>query len=196
MAQKALLESKGAFAFQIEFDVSETETHKSTAKVTQHPVESGAQISDHVINEADTLDLIAWITNTPIVKEADALTLDPSRAENAYAELLTIKQTGTQCNVITTLRSYDTMLITELSITRDRNTGQAISISLKLINVRTATNQTVEAPAPKVLRGNPVKDQGKKTTDAAPADVTEKNKTILLQLGQKLSDNITSLTGG
>ena len=40
-------------AFRVEFDVAENETHKSSARVTDHPVETGAVISDHVVSEPD-----------------------------------------------------------------------------------------------------------------------------------------------
>lgn len=191
ITQKVIIETDTAGILQ--FDVTESETHKSTAKVTDHPVETGAQISDHVINEPDTLDLIAWVTNTPIASTDQLIAFSPARAEQAYEQLRQMKSTGAPCAAETTLRTYESMLITELTITRNKDTGQAISVSLKLKELQTATNQTVAAPTPKMLRGNTLKEEGKKPTDAASEAVSAKSRSMLDSLFHELPSNLSSV---
>lgn len=48
------------------FDAVLNEHHGKNAKATEHPVESGSNISDHVQVERDTLELQVMITQTPI----------------------------------------------------------------------------------------------------------------------------------
>lgn len=53
------------------FDSIDQEQHESIAEVTEHPVENGSNVSDHVRPGNDILGLVATVTNTPI--EADTL---------------------------------------------------------------------------------------------------------------------------
>jgi len=50
----------------ITFDVIESENHESVAEVTDHPVEVGANISDHIRPLPDRLSLTAYTSNQPI----------------------------------------------------------------------------------------------------------------------------------
>lgn len=195
--QRARIEAEDTLGFDfVLFDVVESETHRSAAKVTDHPVEAGAEISDHVVTEPDTLDLVARVSNTPIVSEADAVLLTSDRVEEAYTALRGIKERRTTVSASTTLRVYEGMIITELSVTRDAATGDVLAVALKLREVRTVVSALAEAPhtESKPLRGRRAIDEGKKATEPAPAPVAERSQTILLQLGRKLSNNVSNLT--
>ena len=50
----------------IAIDCTVTERHTSTATVTEHPVESGSNITDHIRPEPVQLSVNGIITNTPI----------------------------------------------------------------------------------------------------------------------------------
>jgi len=50
----------------ITFDVIENELHENIAEVTEHPVEVGANVSDHVRPLPDQLSLTAYTSNQPI----------------------------------------------------------------------------------------------------------------------------------
>lgn len=49
------------------FDVVESEFHESVSEVTDHPVEVGVNVSDHVRPLPDRFSMTGFITNTPIV---------------------------------------------------------------------------------------------------------------------------------
>lgn len=51
---------------EIQFDAVLTEEHAAPTTVTQHPVEKGATISDHVRPEQERVTIQALVTNTPI----------------------------------------------------------------------------------------------------------------------------------
>lgn len=51
----------------ITFDVIESELHELVSEVTDHPVEIGVNISDHVRPLPDRLSLTGYTTNTPII---------------------------------------------------------------------------------------------------------------------------------
>lgn len=50
----------------VEFDVTTTEVHSSAAEVTEHPVEAGANVTDHIRPRLDKVTLECGITNTPL----------------------------------------------------------------------------------------------------------------------------------
>ena len=51
----------------ITFDVIESENHESVAEITEHPVESGVSVSDHIRPLPDRLSLTAYTSNQPII---------------------------------------------------------------------------------------------------------------------------------
>lgn len=51
----------------ITFDVIENELHESVAEVTDHPVEEGLNVTDHVRPLPDRFSLTGYVSNTPIV---------------------------------------------------------------------------------------------------------------------------------
>ena len=52
---------------RLDFDASVRESYEASGEATEHAVERGASISDHVKPNADTLTLEAIVTNGPIV---------------------------------------------------------------------------------------------------------------------------------
>lgn len=58
-------------SFLITLDAAERERHRLASQVTDHPVESGANVSDNIRPEPDTLEIEGIVTNTPIVVPSD-----------------------------------------------------------------------------------------------------------------------------
>ncbi len=52
--------------FFMEFDATLNETHDSSSDITQHPVEDGSVITDHVRPRPDALSLNVFVSNHPI----------------------------------------------------------------------------------------------------------------------------------
>lgn len=191
--QQAFILADGILA-TITFDVSENETHRGSAKVTDNPVERGANVADHVIIGPDTLDLVARVSNTPIASDVEIEALDPQRAEAAYETLRTMKNAATTCQVLTTLRSYQNMVITSTSVQRNAATGEVLAVTISLQEIRTATSETIAAPTPSVKRGSAAVDQGKKATSNATPAADAKAKTVLLKGATFFSDSVAKLT--
>lgn len=66
MAQLVFLYEQGGELSLLKFDALLTEQHSATATVTEHPIERGANIIDHVRPERRHLTIEAFVTNTPI----------------------------------------------------------------------------------------------------------------------------------
>ena len=197
--QKVMLDSDdlellSSGAFRVEFDATTRETHSKTAQVTEQPVESNANIADHIVRQPDTLDLIAWVTNTPIVGVAEAGALTGDLCREAYDTLRGIMNDGVTVNVLTTLRLYETMAITSLAVTRDAATGDALALSLSLREVRTARTAAVDAPTPSVARAKPLAAGGKAPTRPATDAESDKVSDTLTNTG--LTSGISGITNG
>ena len=60
-----LLPDDGSSAL-VAFDLTMSEGHHNVSKVTEHPVEQGSNVADHIRQETLTLTLDVFVTNTPI----------------------------------------------------------------------------------------------------------------------------------
>ena len=183
----------------VTLDATLTEVHTSTAQATEHPVESGVDISDHIIQRPDEVDIAGVISNTPIeIVEriggilaggvsgpagAASAAFNPQRAEDAYEELRILKTTGTLITVVTPLRTYEQMAITSLVVNRDSATGDAVALSMRMKEVRLVESLTVDVD-PAILRAKPKKTRGRQPpaqADTATSAKAEEQDTLLKQ---------------
>lgn len=54
---------------EIDFDLIESETHTNVSELTEHPIEKGEDVTDHVKHDPFELSLSVWVTNSPIVEQ-------------------------------------------------------------------------------------------------------------------------------
>lgn len=162
----------------IEWDASESETHSLSSQVTMHPVEQGSDVSDHVIHKPTRLTLKLLQTNHPIYKNP-YYDLGPDRVGRTFDALDELRLFAVPFEVVTSLRRYENMLIESIEVDRNAKTGQALSVSVSLTQVRLVSNATV--PDPRDLRGKTGKKEGLKPTTpvAAGSPVAEKSYTVL-----------------
>ena len=188
-------------------DATTTETHTGTAQVTDHPVEDGADISDHIIQQPDQIDIVGIVTNTPIgIVErignilagaesggpagAASAAFDPERAEDAYNVLRELKDTGTLVTITTKLRTYENMAITRVSVSRDARTGDAVPLAISAREVRTVEGLAVIID-PAVLRAKPTNNRGRQT----PAPAQAQTAAAAEERGSILSSIVNSAFG-
>lgn len=138
---------------QITFDASPGETHLWTATVTEHPVEKGVAITDHVRPGAFRISLDLVVTNTPLSlpgSQDDSFTDGVTRSSGQQQlggalGTATVYQWSAQFDrvrkiydaltdlignapqdgitVITSLALYDSMEIVNISVPRNASTG-------------------------------------------------------------------------
>lgn len=173
----------------VTLDASVNEVHSAEVEVTDHPVEKGANVSDHKRSKPETIQIEGVISNTPIPKPDDQLTtrqtgsisfssrgeMDVSLVTNAWDALRKIKDGDELVQVITSLRIYDNMAITSLSAPRDARTGQVLRFTAQLKQIKIVNSQTVAVSDTKKNVS-----LGKKA--ATPTPAAEANKTTLKQL--------------
>ncbi len=152
----------------IELDVTLRETHERSAQITDHPVEGGVQIQDHISNDPRRLTLEGFITDTPLV----ILGLQGDRAQDGFDELERLYDERAMFTVTTGLRVYRNMAFESLSIPRTRESALRFTATMKQIT--TVKSERGEVPADGVAEdagGGPVGGSTTETRDLASSEV-------------------------
>lgn len=157
----------------VQVDASIKETHKRSSPPTEFPVENGTTITDHVIIKPFNLELTGIISDTPIgnaqqlITEAattlvSALTppigliagsvayalyksLSNSKSPSvaAYEQLLNLQQNAQPVDILTSLKRYTNMWISDISVPRDAETGKVLLFTVSLVQLLLVTPQSV-----------------------------------------------------
>lgn len=121
------------------FDAVFSTDHSANATVTQHPVQSGASISDHAYMEPDEVSVEIGMTDT-----AASVSGGASHSVNAYAQLRAIMELREPFTLITRLKTYRNMLITSISAPDDYKTMNALRASIYFQQVNVVSVSTVK----------------------------------------------------
>lgn len=140
-----------------EIDVTLTEQHEFMNTISNYPIEDGTSISDMVKQQPYKLKLTGLTSNTPISflggKLGDKLIRQDltNKSQVAFNKLLqmagyAIPKVGTQdpikntsvklLTIFTGLLVYRDMIITNISFTRDKSTGESLPYSIDFQNVK------------------------------------------------------------
>jgi hypothetical protein len=133
-----------------EIDAFLVEQYNFSNKMTNLPVEEGSNISDHVIEEHDTISIEAFIGSTKFETYTGEIPEDIStmeipdqkaRIRQAYHELLRMKREKQPLDVVTGLDTFTDMLITSLNISRDVESGADLPFSMTFQNIKTVKSE-------------------------------------------------------
>ncbi len=172
----------------INFDASLREGHGRTAEVTEHPVEAGANISDHIRKLPDTLDIEAVISDHPLFFLASLNADSPistdvgpvsSRVDAAREELERIMDDGETVDVATTLKTYENMALQSVTFERTMATGNSLAAVMSFKEIVIAQTETIEStPEPETSGNNQPSNLG--TQSPPPATPPETSNSSLL----------------
>lgn len=152
----------------ITIDATIEETLTDTLQVTEHPVEEGAQITDHSYVQMPGLVMRCGWSNASansLLSLQSSSPFDGGRVtvgdyvSSVYSQLVALLQSGTVFDVVTSIRMYTSMLITSLALTRDAKTSQALMVTATMRQVRIVSTSSAKLP--------PTQNQ------ATPADTAE-----------------------
>lgn len=164
-------------------DVTIEESHRDELTVTEHPVEQGAQISDHAFkNPAEVICRYGWSNSSGSAGFAATLipgglgalpgvsnlaqggVSGPDVAE-VYQTLLTLQESRQPFDLVTGKRVYNNMLIRSLQLHTDASTENALMVTAVMREVIIVQTQTVLLKADKQASPQdtaPVSPQGTK----------------------------------
>jgi hypothetical protein len=113
----------------LEIDVTLEETHERSAEITDHPVEGGSFIQDHIVNAPKKLMMTGMITDTPLGGDSGP------RAQEAFDVLETLYDSRSTFTVVSGFKVYDDMAIESLSMPKTREGALRFSAQLKQLRI-------------------------------------------------------------
>lgn len=125
---------------RIKFDLILTEDHNFSNIVTDHNIEDGTQISDHIKNELERGSLTGLITNFSI----QIFGLQGNRAQNAFDEMIRLWKERVLVTIVTVMRVYEDVAIENITVNRSEATGEAISMNVSFRQVKQVKLKSVE----------------------------------------------------
>jgi len=182
------------------FDAVLSTEHKGSVTVTSHPVQFGASVTDHAINDPDEVMLSIGMT--------DAMeNVGANHSVNAFTQLRAIKEARRPVTLVTRLGSYENMLITSLSAPDDYTTmnalkAQIIFTGIEVVQVGVVTvQQTVTASKTVSDSGSSKKPKSKKGNGTKTTKEPEVINATALKKGidglvSGVSKWIKGITGG
>lgn len=209
MADTSILFTQGPVKIDsIELDAAISLTHQSAVTITEHPVEDGANISDHSRPRPESIVIDGVISNTRLglkqelrVVEAfgqrfqvAAGSTSPNAAGYAQEALVKLKELSTQrktFTVVTRRRTYTDMMIETLSSPEDKNTGDSLRFTATCRQVIIVRNKVTRRVVAKEPKAQPKIKAGKQTPkEADPAKVS---KSILTHLDDSTGGGLFKL---
>ncbi len=175
----------------LRFDVVSQETHKLDNEITEHPVESGANVSDHVRAELDNVTLEVFVSNCPIspfdrfsydsdIGNVQASTISDSKSVSVlrfpeardnvvdtYTKLRQLRDDATLLQVITRLYNYENVVIKSVGIPRSAADGDGARMTIEFKEIRLVETKKVPTPIVTVPRAKAVVNSGAKNTKPA-----------------------------
>lgn len=151
----------------IAWDATVTESHTLANDITDHPVEEGSNVADHIRRKPDVLVIEAMVTDTPLtddgtVVESASAALVEGRAVAIYNQLRELAA-GQVFTVTTGVRDYDSMAIEGIDLPRSLQTGKALRFTLRMKQIRIVRTKIVNLPKTNLARAKPKQKLGKAT---------------------------------
>lgn len=117
---------------KIEMDATVSTNDDISTTVTDHPVEDGANIADHIRDEPDKLTIEGIVTRTPVENPISLLLESGTRQEEAWQQLQAVQKAHVLVDVDTPVASYTDMAIERLARVRNAGVGEALQVTINL----------------------------------------------------------------
>lgn len=155
------------------FDAYLSIAHVSNLKITEHPVQTGANISDHAYLEPKELTIEVGMSDVAKDIIDGQFSGSWSRSVKAYEKLRELQSQRIPVDVLTRLGLYKNMMITALSVPDDYKTLYGLRASVTMKEILVATTRTVKISA---------RPQTTDSTNRGQPEPVEPNESILFQL--------------
>lgn len=157
----------------LDIDVAKNVTYERAAEVTEHPVESGSPIGDHIRTTNGTFTLEGVISDTPVRiprTHTRGLTRAPTnvdlavgdqrvqvqlqrwsgtldRRRDCYRELNALIRDRRPVTLTTRLETIENLAITRVLVTDDEEAGNTLKMSIGFTQLRIAGTSRAAVPA-------------------------------------------------
>ncbi len=151
--------------------ISSEITHSIT--ITEHPIEDGGLIADHVRSAPVQVTITGLVTNSPVVMLGYAVlpSFDATRRQTAYEALRALEQMREAVQIETELRVFPDMVMSDLRVPRNRQNFDALEFTATFRHVQKVGLQTVALKDEEQVKAlaTPATDVGRQEAPAASA---------------------------
>jgi len=119
-------------SFSLVFDLQLTESHSFDSEVSNHPVENGSPISDHIQKKLSTGSASFYVSNY-------SLTIDElvtNRVQDVYDLFKQLWKSKELVTLVTDLDVYEDVAITKVGTSRAEKTGEAGTFEVSFTEFR------------------------------------------------------------
>jgi hypothetical protein len=167
------------------FDAVLSESIQLSAEVTKEPCETGVVVSDHYIKNPARLELEVVVSDTPLSPNvSEVFDSDDGRGAVALATLEGLMASGEPFNVQAGMRFFESVVIEDISTTRDARNAGWLRARIVLTEVRITSTETITYPPRKA--GKTARQAAKPVTkgeqSTKPVETKEEARSILFQM--------------
>ena len=159
----------------LQIDIVSSEVIELPSETTDNPIESGAEVTDHIINRPIMLRMICQIGGSTLLNFTD------DRKLEGYEALKKLRDDKLPVTVVSGLETFSNMLINNISIDRNLQNASVLQFQIEFKQAKIVSSQRVD------VSNNVSATKEPKTKDRA---TTTKNKGKV----QAKSDTATTST--
>lgn len=162
---------------EIQVDAFVKESHAFSNDISEHPIESGGAIVDHISNKAISLSLDGIISNTPISLLGLTAFDSGKRAfanesnnfvESAFKKIEELFQERKPLTISTSLKDYRNMVLESLTIERGGGACDSLMFTCTARQIQIVNQKLIALPKPKAKRAQPKERKGLQETQTMP----------------------------
>jgi len=201
----------------LQLDASIKETHNLKATISSIEIEKAEdgtnKINDNVVFEPESLQIEGFVSEAPIslldsltnvgaglisnvspaigavgaFLSTELMNKDEDRQQNALKQLIGLWKSAIPFTVVTGLRRYENMLITNINLPVDTRLGKSLRFTIDMIKVKLVESKTVLIPKARVKSdaqhsASTKQDVGKQGTTEASEQEAERGSSVLSKL--------------
>lgn len=157
-------------SFSLVFDLQLSESHSFDSVVTNHPVENGSPISDHIEKKLRSGSSSFLISNYSLTQGE----LETNRVQDIYDLFKQLWSAKELVTLVTDLEVYENVAITKVSIARQAGVGEAGTFAVSFTEFRIVRLKKVSVDAnivvteletPQAKQSSPPVDVGSQTPE-------------------------------
>lgn len=155
----------------IEFDALISEDKSYQQEIPEYPTEDGYSISDTIILKPITVNLVLYISNTPVTwyRRHGISTV---RVQDVMKKLEDLYFQRTLIKVVTPDAIYTDMGITSMQISKSKELSNCRQVSLGLKKVYVTSRKTVDIPEYILKSGDTAANAGKAITSTSASNTS------------------------
>lgn len=156
------------------FDAILKTDHTSKITATSHPIESGANVSDHAFVEPKEISIEVGVSDC---ETGNGTFGSGNRSVNAFKELIKLQESRQLISVVTRFKTYNNMLIMSVSVPDDYTVMNSFKANLMLREIPIVSTSRVKVSE----RGGSDQAQKAGSTNSGAVQAAAPKQSVLKQ---------------